>query len=355
MVNYAKECFRWQDSAGDGVAGFSEADDPNFASVLFDCDGGLVRDGSDVAAAEDAVAADANNTTDVENSLAATFFPGPSELDITPTDASALDAFLEQVDYVGAFGPDESETENWATGWTFSVFPDPECPAGTTDSGFDLQGDNVCQLSGIVTDDLRLTRGNFYELTGRVEVGVDAGAEGDAPDGDTASLTIESGVTVFGDSGEDFIVVNRGSQIFSNGTRDNPVIMTSRDDVTDSQANPLSAIGEWGGLVILGQAPINRCRDAATPGTADCENFIEGVTNPQAIYGGADASDSSGSLRFTQVRHAGFAINADGDELNGISFGGVGDDTEIDFVQVHNNADDGFEFFGGTANARTSC
>ena len=81
-------------------------------------------------------------------------------------------------------------------------------------------------------------------------------------------------------------------------------------------------IGEWGGVVILGQAPINRCRDAADPGTADCENFIEGLTNPQAIYGGADANDDSGVLRYVQVRFAGFAINADGDELNGISFGG---------------------------------
>jgi trimeric autotransporter adhesin len=352
VVAYGQECFRYQDSAGDGEAGFTAGADPSFDSVLFDCEGGLATENSDTAAAEGAIAAGTNISTDVENSLASTFFPGPSELAVTPFDASTLDPFLEATDYVGAFGPDDTETNNWAFGWSFSVFPDPECPVGTTDSGFDLQGQNVCEISGQILDNVRLTRGNFYEITGRIDVGLDVGADGNAPDGDPASLTIESGVTVFGDSGEDFIVINRGSQLFANGTRDNPVIMTSRADVTDSQADPINAIGEWGGLVILGRAPINRCRDAATPGTVDCENVVEGVTNPQAFYGGDVADDDSGSLTFLQLRHAGFAINADGDELNGITAAGLGSETTLEHIQVHNNADDGIEFFGGRANAR---
>ena len=126
VVNYAKECFRWQDSAGDGVAGFSEDDDPNFASVLFDCDEGLVRDGSDAQAAEDAVAADANNTTDVENTLTATFINGTAETAATPVDASTLDPFFEATDFIGAV---KDADDTWWQDWTCAEILDPadEC------------------------------------------------------------------------------------------------------------------------------------------------------------------------------------------------------------------------------------
>jgi hypothetical protein len=173
------------------------------------------------------------------------------------------------------------------------------------------------------------------------------GADGTKAGGDPASLTIESGVTVFGDSGADYIVVNRGSKLFSNGTRANPVVFTSELDLTNSQVDPDTATAEWGGLVILGRAPINRCIGAATPGTAACENVVEGVTNPDAIYGGAIADDDSGAINFTLVKYAGFAINTQGNELNGITFAGVGSGTEVNYVQVHNNEDDGIEMFGG--------
>lgn len=352
VVNYGKECFRFEGSAGDGIAGYSAVNDPAFNSVLFDCDGGLATSNSDAVAAQGAVDADPNNSTNVADSLASNFFPGPNEAAVPVFDVTTLDSFFEPVTYIGAFSPSETESQNWATGWTFNVFPDPECPVGTTNSGFKIDEKNICRLSGIITEPVRLTRGNIYELDGRVDIGVDTGADGSAAAGDPATLTIESGVTVFGDTGQDYLVVNRGSQIFSNGTVDNPVIFTSEDDLTDSQSDPDNAIGEWGGLVILGQAPINRCRDAATPGTVACENIVEGVTNPEAIYGGASTDSDSGSLNYTLVKYAGFAINTQGNELNGITFGGVGNGTDVNYVQVHNNSDDGVEFFGGTVNVK---
>lgn len=352
VIDYGQECFRYQDSAGDGVAGYGGVGvDPSFQSVLFDCDGGISTGNSDAAAASGAVNANANNVVGA-SSLAARLFPGPNENGMTPTDPSAVDGFLQDLGYVGAFGPNDTETQNWAAGWTFALFPDPVCPAGTTDTSIEINGTNVCRLSGIITDDIRLTRGNLYEIAGRIDVGVDAGADGTAAGGDPASLTIESGVTLFGDSGADYIVVNRGSQIFSNGTAAAPVIMTSENDVTNAAGDRIDAISEWGGLVILGRAPINRCRDAATPGTVQCENIVEGVTNPDAIYGGATANDSSGSLTYTRVQFAGFAINTQGNELNGITFGGVGNGTTVNNIQVHNNSDDGVEFFGGNVNVR---
>ncbi|WP_018147393.1 hypothetical protein [Henriciella marina] len=354
IVDYGAECFRFESSAGDGAAGYGGIDvDPSFDSVLFDCDGGLARSGSDEATAAAAVAGGSNNTTGVSSSLAGTYFPGPAENGVTPFNAATLDGFFDTTNYIGAFGPTETQDANWASGWTFALFSDPACPSGTSDSGLDLDGQNVCRISGVQTSSVRLTRGNVYELDGRVDVGVDIGADGNAADGSAATLTIESGVTVFGDSGEDYLVVNRGSQIFSNGTAADPVVFTSEDDLTNSQIDPANAIGEWGGLVLLGRAPINNCLSpTAASGTVDCENIIEGVTSPEAVYGGGVANDNSGSMTFTQVKYAGFAINTQGNELNGITFGGIGNGTTVEHVQVHNNSDDGVEFFGGNVNVR---
>ncbi|NWG91210.1 MAG: hypothetical protein HXY21_01695, partial [Parvularculaceae bacterium] len=262
-------------------------------------------------------------------------------------------AFFQSAPYIGAFSPTETETSNWAAGWTFGLFPPATCPTGTTDSGAEINGLTVCNLAGTVLSDIRLTRGNLYRISGRVDVGVDVGADGTAVGGDPASLTIESGATLFGNSGADYLVVNRGSQIFSNGTAANPVVFTSLGDLSDPARNDDNNTAEWGGVVILGRAPINRCNQAAaTPGTAACENAVEGVTSPDALYGGALANDDSGAIRFTQVKFAGFAVNSAGNELNGITLVGVGDATEVENVQVHNNEDDGIEIFGGAVNLR---
>ena len=351
IVNYGTQCFRWEPTTGNGVAGYQAGSDPAFASVLFDCALGLATTNSDTAAVTASVAADANNSTTTDSSLAANFFPGPNEQAVTPFNPTTLSPFFQNAAYIGAFSPTETETANWATGWTFGLFPPTACPTGTIDPGITVAGQRLCRLSGTVTSDLRLTRGSIYEIDGRVSVGVDVGPDGTAVGGDPASLTIESGVTLFGGNGSDYIVVNRGSQIFVNGTRQNPVIMTSEADVTNTQANPANAIGEWGGLVILGRAPINRCRDAATPGTVNCNNLVEGVSNPDAVYGGASPADNSGSIQYLQIKHPGFEI-ATGNELNGITLAGVGTGTVFEFVQVHNSSDDGIEWFGGTVNGR---
>jgi hypothetical protein len=351
VVNYGAQCMRWEGTAGDGVAGFSAAGDPNFNSVLFDCDLGLATANSDAAAPAAAVAADANNVQGAD-SLSANYFPGPNELAITPFNATAISPFFTSAPYVGAFSSTETPTSNWASGWTFNVFPAATCPAGTTDTSSTLAGQKVCRLSGNLTANTRLTTGVLYEIDNRVNVGADVGADGNLAGGNPVTLTIEAGVTLFGDEGTDHMVVNRGSRIIANGTVTAPIVFTSENDVANTQPDPDNAIGEWGGLVILGRAPINRCANAAvTPGTVDCVNAIEGVTNPDAIYGGALPGDSSGSLRYVQVKYSGFPLST-GNELNGISFGGVGSGTTVDYVQVHNSSDDGIEMFGGTVDLR---
>lgn len=353
VVNYGEECFRWQD-AGNDNATFEAGADPEFRSILFDCSALTAPNSSanGTAVAPLAVAADADNAQ-TANSLAGSFFPGPNENGVSAEDPSAIDAFFDATNYIGAFAPGDTETSNWAAGWTFALFPDPTCPTGTIDSGLQTGGQTICRLTGDILTDVRLTRGNIYELDGRVNVGLDMGADGTAAGGVEASLTIEAGVTIFGDNGADHLVVNRGSQIFANGTVDAPVVFTSEDDISNTQVDPDNAIGEWGGLVLLGQAPINRC-PSGTIGTVTCENAVEGVSNPNAVYGGLDSSDNSGSLTYVQVKYAGFELPPanSGNELNGITFGGIGDGTRVEYVQVHNNSDDGVEFFGGDVNVR---
>ena len=233
------------------------------------------------------------------------------------------------------------------------------CPAGFTCAATPVAGNTVALLSGAVLANLTIpaVQGVAYRIDGRVDIGSDVGADGNAG-GTAARLTIEPGAVLFGNSGADYLVINRGSQIEANGTAANPIVMTSQADLERRADNDPSNddggsnISEWGGLVILGRAPINRCRDAATPATAQCENIIEGVTNPDAIYGGGLPNDNSGILRYVRVQFAGFAINTQGNELNGITMGGVGDGTTVENIQVHNNSDDGVEMFGGTANLR---
>ncbi|MEM1132480.1 MAG: hypothetical protein AAGH53_06060 [Pseudomonadota bacterium] len=233
-----------------------------------------------------------------------------------------------------------------------STCPDNTANIGTITLANGTEARN-CQLSGRLTGNTLLPNaGNtIYSLSGRVDVGEDAGADGTTANPNPAVLTIEPGVVIFGSSGADFLIVNRGSQIFANGTATAPIIFTSVQNVNGTAG--VDSIGQWGGLVILGQAPISECSEGNPSNPdgdrTDCQAPIEGTTG--AFYGGNDPVDNSGSLTFVQVRYPGFAITA-GNELNGISLGGVGSGTRFENVQVHNSSDDGIEWFGGTVNGR---
>jgi len=199
----------------------------------------------------------------------------------------------------------------------------------TLDGPFECEGD-VCTLSGTITEDVTLTADKMWLIRGGVYIGDD--------DAQTV-LTIEPGTTLYGESSTDgMLVITRGSKIVADGTSDAPIVMTS------SKAPGDRARGDWGGLIINGRAPINSCAE----GTADCEAYGEGGTG---WYGGRDVSDDSGVLRYVRVEFAGTLVSPD-NELNGIAFQGVGSGTTVDYIQVHMNADDGVEFFGGTVSVR---
>jgi hypothetical protein len=320
------------------------------SSTFFDCtpNASTDDDGFDEAAfiAGTGFAHNVNNV-EADNTMSG-LFAGTAEQSVTVT-AQPADGFFDAVDFVGAFSYGENESNNWALGWTFGLFEEPDCPSGTTETGEVIGGKRVCQLSGTYTDDLELIGGGslVYELSGPVFIGEDVGAEADG--GDAAILSIDAGITIMGASGADYLVVSRGSEIRANGTATAPIIMTSRGDVAGTNQSPNDDRGQWGGLVINGRAPINACIDGtATGGTVDCEKSGEGSSG---LFGGTTSDDSSGSLSYVRVQYAGFQVNAD-DELNGIAFQGTGSGTTAEYLQVHNNADDGIEFFGGTTNAK---
>ncbi|MDB4728005.1 T9SS type A sorting domain-containing protein [Saprospiraceae bacterium] len=167
------------------------------------------------------------------------------------------------------------------------------------------------------------------------------------------TLIIEAGTTIYGKeeptTGDNAsaLVIAAGAQIFANGTANAPIIFTAEISQT-IQLGPDDK-GLWGGLIILGNANIS---DDA------CPQSIEGlpVGNPSSLYGNCDNpqdEESSGEIRFVSIRHGGAEIGA-GNEINGLTLGGVGSETVIEFVEVYANVDDGIEFFGGTAQVKNA-
>lgn len=179
-------------------------------------------------------------------------------------------------------------------------------------------------LSGVYTDDLTLDPSIEYTITGPVLMA------------DGTTLTIPAGMTVRAQpvGVNAYIAIQQGAQINAMGTASNPIVLTS------NASSPSS--GDWGGLVICGRAPINSTADGSTD-TATSE--VGGLS-----YGGNTPADNSGILQYVRIEYAGGAIDGNA-ELNGLSAYAVGSGTTIDYVQIYEGSDDGFEFFGGTVNA----
>ena len=229
------------------------------------------------------------------------------------------------------------------------------CPTGT--DAVSVGDATHCRLSGTITDDITLTSNNIYQISGRVAIGVDVGADGSAAAGDEATLTIEAGTTLYGPTNTDVLIISRGSEIQANGTANSPIVFTSGLDLGLASELGLNApaafsgalldepfTSEWGGLILNGRATINTCNGVGLP----CEAEGEGDSG---LYGGADDADTSGSIRYAQIKYAGNPITGD-DELNSLALQGVGSGTTLEFIHIHNGADDGIEFFGGTAQVK---
>lgn len=180
------------------------------------------------------------------------------------------------------------------------------------------QGETI-YLSGTYVVDLTLDPINQYIINGPMIM----------TSGTT--LTIPAGMTIEAlAAGSDvYLAIAQGAKIVANGNASNPIVFTSNSSTPTA--------GDWGGLILLGKAPINSVTTGATA-TSEIGSLP---------YGGSDATDNSGSLQYVRVQYSGG--KADGQsENNGFSFYGVGSSTIVQYVQMFEGLDDGFEFFGGT-------
>jgi hypothetical protein len=188
-------------------------------------------------------------------------------------------------------------------------------------------------LEGRIINNLTLKAGFTYKLRGLVYVT------------NGAILTIEPGTKIVGENGKNgALIITRGAKIIADGTSDKPIVFTSE------AATPQR--GDWAGLVLLGNAPTNSSYNGVD-GIGEIEG---GVNNSDGLglYGlGATSNlaDNSGILRYVRIEYAGYAFLPD-KEINGLTFGGVGNQTIIDYVQVSYANDDSFEWFGGSVNCK---
>jgi hypothetical protein len=176
-------------------------------------------------------------------------------------------------------------------------------------------------------------------------------AAGIAEGGDGPVLTIEAGATLAWQTSKDFMIINRGSQIFAVGTPDAPITFTSTSDV-DGSVGP-EDVQQWGGVVINGFGVTNKCAYTGTRGedgfalAGECHVAAEGAAGlDESFYGGDNDADGSGRLEYVRVKHTGATVG-NGDELNGITFGAVGSNTIVSNLEVYSTYDDGIETFGG--------
>ena len=203
-------------------------------------------------------------------------------------------------------------------------------------------GDNVINVSGEVSPGTTWNNDNIYVLNQKVVV----------PSG--VELTIEAGTIIKGKSGNgslaSALIVAQGGKINAVGTATEPIIFTSIDDNIEIGQTAGTNLDEtnsglWGGLIVLGYAP------CSFSGDVDVVQ-IEGIPADDTfgLYGGDNATDNSGVYKYISIRHGG-ALIGEGNEINGLTLGGVGSGTVIENIEVVANVDDGIEFFGGTVNA----
>jgi hypothetical protein len=181
----------------------------------------------------------------------------------------------------------------------------------------------VTDVSSNITQDTTWKAGGTYTLKGYIFV------EG-------GTLTIEEGVTVKGDE-RSALIITRNAKLAAVGTAQKPIVFTSSKPAGQREA------GDWGGVVLLGKARLN-----VSGGETTIEGFFSSSGNELTKYGGSDDAHNCGTLKYARIEFAGFEL-APNNELNGLTTGGCGSATDIDYVQVHMGLDDGIEMFGGTA------
>ncbi|TSD66002.1 hypothetical protein FFF34_000965 [Inquilinus sp. KBS0705] len=186
------------------------------------------------------------------------------------------------------------------------------------------------EVSGDISKNRTFSADSIYLLKGFVYVT------------DGATLTVQPGTIVKGEkSSKGTLIITRGAKIMAEGTASKPIVFTS------SFAAGTRSAGDWGGIILLGKAPVNQGDNVGIEGGLDAK----GDAAKYIQYGGTDANDNSGSLKYVRIEYGGIPFSPD-NEINGLTMGGVGAGTTLDYIQVYRSGDDSFEWFGGTVNAK---
>ena len=256
-----------------------------------------------------------------------------------------------------------TNSNNTTTNNTGNQNPNAACASYTNSGGQEISGvfdgtnctyaPSFADAGNNITVDLTipaLAGGGAHIFEGSLFIGetfdTDAGlaAAGLTQGGDGPVLTVEAGATLAWQTSADFLIINRGSQMFAVGRADAPITFTSVSDVNGTVA--FDDVQQWGGMVINGFGVTNNCAYTGSVAngdlaTTDCHVDAEGAAGlDESQYGGANNDDSSGRLEYVRVKHTGAQVG-NGDELNGISFGGVGANTVVENLEVYSTFDDG--------------
>ncbi len=255
-------------------------------------------------------------------------------------------AQIKKVPYRGAFAP--APTPAWTDAWTnfdpqYTIYPSTSAaPAGGSLIKVPSSGSGT-----VISTNTTWTKNNTYIINGLVYIKTGV------------TLTIEPGTVIFGGNAyaNSSLIVTKGAKLIAEGTPTQPIVFTSQYPA--GYRHP----GDWGGIVILGKASYNGTSSATSPNASTTGlNYIEGITevNNSATTGestefGGGASpvddDSSGVLKYVRIEFGGY-IFAQNKEINGVTFGAVGNKTVVDYVQCSFINDDAFEWFGGTVNCK---
>jgi len=203
-------------------------------------------------------------------------------------------------------------TNNWMNNWT-NFKPASNEYNETT---------NI--IAGTIDKDTKLLKRNTYQLVGVVYVT------------NNATLSIEPGTVIRGDDKScGTLVITNGAKIVAEGLETDPIVFTSNKEKTERKP------GDWGGIIILGKAPIN-----ILGGVHTLPFDLDPILNH---YGGQDAEDNSGVLKYVRIEYAGRKLSAL-KELNGLSLAGIGRKTILNNIQISFSNDDSFECYGGDLN-----
>lgn len=195
----------------------------------------------------------------------------------------------------------------------------------------------VQTVSGAITSNTTWTNDRVWEIDGVITVK------------DGAKLTIEAGTFIKAKPlapgiATGVLVITKTGQIDAQGTETAPVVFTSYN-LLDDDASTTALPGDFGGVVLLGDAETN---------TGSLTNIVEGLDDQpnfaEFYYGGSNNAHSAGALNYVRIEYAGRILDTDV-EINGLTLAGVGNQTVVDHIQVSYGKDDSFEFFGGKVNA----